>query len=428
MTSVFKVVLTWFLTLCTLGLMVMAMNWPRVAQLYNTITLFDEDVIVDNFIHMDQLFTTKEVVSTSEPYYFDFNPVSLPETFSYLEAERSVSEFLERSQTTALIVLKGDVLTHESYYQGTHLEDRRISWSVAKSFLSAVFGVAVDQGHIKDLNEPVTAYVPELNGSGYEGVTIKNVLQMSSGVRFNEDYDDFSSDINRFGRLMALGGSFDEFAAELVSEREQGTFLHYVSLDTHVLGMVLRKATGMPIVDYFNQHLWSKIQPEANTAYITDETGQPMVLGGLNMRTRDFAKFGKLYLDNGRWNGEQVIPEAWVRSSVTPDEEHLKPGKRDSSDLLLGYGYQWWIPVNADQEFMAIGIYDQFIYVNQKANVVIVKNSANKNFMNNNFESAHETVAAFRAIAESLSAGDESLDVRTDVRKIETVGVVGQNR
>ena len=247
-----------------------------------------------------------------------------------------------------------------------------------------------------------TDYAPSLKGSGYDGVTIKNVLQMSSGVQFNEDYKDFFSDINRMGRLLALGGSFDEFAASLKTERAQGQYLHYVSVDTHVVGMVLRGATGESIADYFKKHLWYKIQPEADTFYLTDELGEPMVLGGLNMRAVDYLKFGKLYRDNGVWNGEQVIPEAWIIESTTPDAPHLMPGKRDTADLDLGYGYQWWLPIEADQEFLALGIYDQYIYVNKKANVVIVKNSANINFTDNNLESANISVEFFRAIVESL--------------------------
>ena len=403
MSSTAKLGFKLFLILVVVCLLTLAMNWQQASRLYKTITLFDEAVIVDNFIHMDSIFNTLEIVSETEPHYFEEKQINLPKHYLYQGEQKKLDTFLDQSQTTALLVLKDDTLTHESYYKGSDKNDKRISWSVAKSFLSAIFGVAVENGAIKSIEDSVTDYVPELIGSGYEGISIKNVLQMSSGVRFDEDYGTFSSDINRFGRTVALGGSFDEFAASLVNEREQGTFLHYVSIDTHVLGMVLRKATGETIADYFNQHLWSKIQPEASTYFITDDEGEPMVLGGLNMRTRDYAKFGKLYMDNGKWKGEQVIPEAWVKSSTTPDATHLQPGKRESSDLILGYGYQWWVPENADQEFMALGVYGQFIYVNQKANVVIVKNSANLRFMDNNFESARESVAVFRAIANALS-------------------------
>ena len=172
--------------------------------------------------------------------------------------------------------------------------------------------------------------------------------------------------------------------------------------NTHVLGMVLRKATNRDFIDYFNEKLWSKMGMESNASYIVDSLNEPMVLGGLNIRTRDFARFGKLYLNNGKWQGNQLVPEDWVKASVTPDASHLMPGERDNSDISLGYGYQWWIPVDADQEFMAIGIYDQFIYVNQKYGVVIVKNSANRQFMDNDFESMFKTVEFFRTVAKSL--------------------------
>ena len=381
---------------------VTAFNWDNIVNLNKVITLFDKDKIVHNFVNMNESFPNITIKSNSEPYYFESSPQALPESFEFKGKTVSVKEFLERTTTTALVVLKDETITHESYYLDTKAEDKRISWSVAKSFLSAMVGVAVEQGKIKSLNDLVTDYAPSLKGSGYDGVTVKNILQMSSGVKFNEDYKDFFSDINRMGRLLALGGSFDEFAASLVAEREQGIYLHYVSIDTHVLGMVLRGATGESIVDYFTEHLWNKIHPEADTYFVTDELGEPMVLGGLNMRAIDYLKFGKLYRDNGRWNGEQIIPESWVKASVTPDAPHLMPGKRDNSDIDLGYGYQWWLPVDADQEFMALGIYDQFIYVDKKSNIVIVKNSANIDFTDNNFESGHESAEFFRAVIKSL--------------------------
>ena len=378
----------------------------EIRQLYHTIHLFDADVIVHNFSHMKDIAPIKVVPRQGPVNAFGSQPQPLPETFQYKGESRKISDFLTDSSATALVVIKGNDITHESYLQGTQATDYRVSWSMAKSFLSAIFGVAVQEGAIKDLNAPVTDYVPSLIGSGYDGVTIKNVLQMSSGVYFNEDYGDFNSDINRFGRIMALGGSFDDFAASLTSEREQGTFMHYVSIDTHVIGMVLRAATGKSIVEYFNEKLWSKLGTEQDAIYITDSTGEPMVLGGLNLISRDYARLGTLYRDNGMLNGQQIIPANWIEKSITPDAAHLMPGKRDTANTNFGYGYQWWLPENPDQEFLAIGIYGQYIYIDRKHNVVIVKNSADRNFMANQYESKDIAVAAFRAIAQSL--GDKT--------------------
>lgn len=390
------------LSLLALMLVLTGLYWPQLRQLYNTIRLFDEDVIVANFSDMKSIIPTVTIKRSGLVNAFGQQPKELPDTFVYKGENRTMESFLVDSSATALVVLKGNDITFEKYYQGTKELDKRISWSMAKSFLSAIFGIAVTDGLIPDLNQAVSDYVPALKGSGYDGVSIKNVLQMSSGVYFNEDYGDFNSDINRFGRMMALGGSFDDFAASLTTDRQQGTYMHYVSIDTHVLGMVLRAATGRSIVDYFNEKLWSKLGTEQDALYLTDSTGEPMVLGGLNLISRDYARMGKLYRDFGVINGQQVIPAQWIEDSITPDAPHLMPGERDSSDTSLGYGYQWWIPVNADQEFMALGIYGQYIYINRKADVVIVKNSADLNFMANGFESADIAVAAFRAIVDSL--------------------------
>ena len=374
----------------------------ELTQLYHVIHLFDADVIVHNFSNIDTMIDTVTLTAVPPIHTFGRAPQPIPTGFEFKGKNYELNDWLVDSSTTALVVLKGNDITYEGYYQGTTEWDARISWSMAKSFLSALFGVAVADGDVASLEQAVTDYVPELVGTGYDGVRIKDVLQMSSGVHFNEDYGDFNSDINRFGRILALGGSFDDFAATLERGREPGNYMHYVSIDTHVIGMVLRAATGRDVVDYFNDKLWSKLGAERDAYYIIDTEKQPMVLGGLNMISRDYARFGLLYRDNGRLNGEQIIPEQWITDSLTPDAPHLMPGPRDSSDTSFGYGYQWWIPENSDGEFMAIGIYGQYIYINRPKDVVIVKNSADREFMDNNYESDYEVVAAFRAIADSL--------------------------
>jgi CubicO group peptidase (beta-lactamase class C family) len=374
----------------------------EITQLYHVINLFEEDVIVHNFSNIDTLIDTVTLPAVAPVNPLGSNAQPLPAYFDYQGNALSMDDWLQNSSATALVVVKGDDITYEQYYQGTQALDKRISWSMAKSFLSALFGIAVYEGDIESLEQPVTDYVPELAGTGYDGVRIKDVLQMSSGVHFNEDYGDFNSDINRFGRILAIGGSFDDFAKTLERGREPGTYMHYVSIDTHVIGMVLRAATGREIVDYFNEKLWSHLGSEQSAYYIIDTENQPMVLGGLNMISRDYARFGQLFRDNGRIGDQQIIPEQWITDSITPDAPHLMPGIRETSSTNFGYGYQWWLPENADQEFLALGIYGQYIYINRALDVVIVKNSADRGFMDNNYESKDLAMAAFRAIAASL--------------------------
>ncbi|GAA6134026.1 serine hydrolase [Oceaniserpentilla sp. 4NH20-0058] len=376
----------------------------ELRQLYNTVHLFDTDRIVTNFSRLKDMAPTKVLFSNDSIRSLNPIPRQLPRSFMYKGEEITIAKWLEDSNTTALVVIQGENLLHEQYLQGTGEFDQRISWSMAKSFLSALFGVAVAEGKVPDLNAAVTDYVPSLVGSGYDGISIKNVLQMSSGVYFNEDYGDFNSDINRFGRIMALGGSFDDFATSLTQDplHEPGKFMHYVSIDTHVLGMVLRAATGKTIMEYMQEKLWSKLGAESDAYFITDSTGEPMVLGGLNMISRDYARMGMLYRDFGQYNGKQIIEKQWVIDSTTPDAPHLMPGPRANASRTLGYGYQWWLPINPDQEFMAVGIYGQFIFIDRKKDLVIVKNSADRHFMENNFQSTDLSISAFRAISESL--------------------------
>ena len=401
-----------FVGLMAVTLITAAIFHTEIRQLYNTVRLFDADIIVENFSHMDAVAPTKTLKATDQIRPLAHVPANLPASFTYKGEERNLEEWITDSSTTALVVIKGEDLIFEDYYLDTKPTDKRISWSMAKSFLSALFGIAVSEGKISDLNAPVTDYVPSLKGSGYDGVSIKNVLQMSSGVYFDENYTKFDSDINRFGRVMALGGSFDEFAASLNQDPkyEQGTFMHYVSIDTHVIGMVLRAATGKTIMEYMQEKLWNKLGTEQDAFYITDTTGEPMVLGGLNMMSRDYARMGMLYRDGGVYKGEQVVPAQWIEDSITPDAAHLMPGKRDTATTNFGYGYQWWLPENPDQEFLAIGIYGQYIFIDRKTNTVIVKNSADRGFMENDYESKDIAVAAFRGIAKSL-AKDNKVDV-----------------
>mgnify|MGYP001627925818 CR=1 FL=1 len=240
----------------------------------------------------------------------------------------------------------------------------------------------------------MTEYAPQLAGSAYEGATIRNVLQMTSGVEFDEDYLDYDSDINRMGRVLALGGTMDGFAAGLTARAAQpGERWKYVSIDTHVIGMVVRGATGRSIPDLMAEKVIAPLGLEAAPYYVSDGEGVAFVLGGLNMRTRDYARFGLMFEQMGAYRGRQVVPADWVAAS-TRASAPTEPGK-------MGYGYQWWMPVDAPEGvFMARGIYGQYIYIDQVRNVVIVVTAADRQFRD---PGAHaENVGMIRRIAEAL--------------------------
>ncbi len=390
------------LALLIVVLIVALFNYQRIVRLYNVNNLFSEEKIVNNFSSMDKMFLVKDLLRSGDVYQWQTQIAELPSAFTFVGYQVNIEEYLAQTSTTSLLVLSDSRIVFEDYYLGTKIDDKRISWSVAKSFLSALFGSAVFEGKIVSLEDAVTKYVPELEQSAYNGVKIIDVLHMASGVEFDEDYLDFDSDINRMGRVLALGGSMDEFAASITTRtRIAGIARQYVSIDTHVLSMVLRAATGKSLSQYFEEKLWAKLGAGANAYYVTDGHGVAFALGGLNMRTRDYALFGQLFLQNGKWENEQIIPNEWTNTSILPSA----PRSIYKNDRF-GYGYQWWIPINSDEEFYAIGIYGQYLYINRKLGVVIVKTSADRDFKNDGEGGnliEQKTIEMFRTITQDVA-------------------------
>lgn len=363
--------------------------WKRdeIKRLRAVNSLFSENKIVENFSNMDRAFLTVEVDRGGGPVLElpKGPPATLPGQADEWIADRAV---------TSLLALKDGRIVHESYHQDTGPEDRRISWSMAKSYLSVLVGILMEEGKIASLDDPVTKYAPQLEDSAYAGASIRNVMQMTSGVEFDEDYLDFYSDINRMGRVLALGGTLDGFAAGLTERSAPpGQAWQYVSIDTHVIGMVIRGATGRNIPDLLSEKVIAPLGLEAEPYYISDGDGVAFVLGGLNLRTRDYARFGLMIEQMGQINDQQVVPADWIEAS-TRASAPTKPGN-------TGYGYQWWIPVNATEgEFFARGIYGQYIYINQPLDVVIVVTSADRMFREPGVSA--ENIAMLRSIADVL--------------------------
>jgi len=363
-----------------LGLLI-ALNYTKINRLMTVNTLFDADKIVENFSSMDAAFLHHDLkIGTLEPW--PENIQELPDTVMIAGQERALTDILSELDTTALVIIKDGELIHESYYKGTDREDLRISWSVAKSFMSGLYGHALESGQIESLDDPADKYVPSLKGSAYEGVSLANILNMSSGVVFNEDYMDPKSDINDMGRVLGLGGSMDKYAATLTETYyEPGTNWQYVSIDTHVAAMALRAATGKTLHELFEETYGAK-----------------------------------LGFQEGKWKGEQIIPADWVRNSTTNHAPVFHPERG------TGYGYQWWVPMPQDGphkgDFFAVGIYGQYVYVNPRHNIVIAKNAAHRTFTEagkSGQTSIEDNVDMFRSLAEQMSVYEEQ---RIDVDSI----------
>lgn len=375
-----------------------AVNYKLLVGIYHGITLFTPDKLVVNFRTADQRFRSNLVAAGDDVSTFRYNLQQLPKEYTYRGETKSIAQFMADTDTTGLVVTNGDEILYEEYFLGNTEHSRAIVWSTSKSVVSALMGIAIEEGYINAVSDPVTDYVPSLAASGYNGVAIEDVLQMSSGIRFSEDYFDASSDFNKMApRSVGLGGPLEDILLTLESEHEPGTVREYASSDTQVLGMVIRAATGMDLASYTETRLWQPAGMEADAYWLADSSGVESAFGGFNATLRDLARFGSIYLYDGFWNGKQIVPPAWIHASVTADEAHLLPGENS-----LGYGYQWWVPGGDEGDFLAIGIYGQAIYINPSRQIVIAKTSAYREYEQDGEEMELENVSFMRTIASAL--------------------------
>ena len=389
-----------------LTLLVSIFIFPKALRVHKLKTLYDKDKIVYNFLNMDKIFPTREIKASKNPKPLKRNIKTLPETFFFEGEEMNLQEYLDYFWSDGMIVLHKNEMVYENYWLGNNENKRHISWSVAKSFISALVGIAYEEGLIDSLDDPVTKYLDDFKETGYDGVTIKDILQMSSGVLFNEDYADYDSDINRFGRAVATGTSMRDFSKTLTREREPGTYMHYVSINTQVLGFLLQEVTNKSISQYLYNKIWNPLGMEDSAYFILDDVKDEFALGGLNATLRDYAKFGLLYLQNGRWNDNQIISKQWIEDSHSTDGIHLVPGERETSSNPWGYGYQWWVPGFPDTDYTASGVYNQYIYIDPLSEIVIAKTSSNFKYTSELQMSKDMHMAMFRAIANHISSID----------------------
>lgn len=364
--------------------------WKReeITRLMVVNTLFEADRIVQNFSNMDLAFLHRPIQRGNAPV------IALPKGAA-MPLPDGFAKWVEARNITALVVLHEGKLVHESYHLGTGAMDRRIGWSVAKSWLSLLLGQLLADGTIPSLDVSVVDYVPELASTAYAGASLRDVLMMRSGVEFDEDYLDPDSDINRMGRVIALGGTLDGFVAEL-KERSYppGERWKYTSIDTHVVGQVIRAATKRDIVSLLGERLIGPLGAEIEPYYLTDGEGVAFVLGGINMIARDYARLGLLIAQNGMWQGRQLVPADWIEASIT-----RSAGRAADED---GYGYQWWIPAGAGPgEVTAQGIYGQYVWIDRARQVVIVMNAADRDFRKEGVDLSNYKM--FRKIASALA-------------------------
>ncbi len=314
-------------------------------------------------------------------------PSGAPLEFRYEVDGRSlgVAEFMQRGRCAGLLMLHRGRIVLERYALGHTAEARWISFSMAKSITSTLVGAALHDGLISSLDDPVTLTVPQLRGSAYDGVTIRQVLQMSSGVRWVETYLDPQSDRRALLQIQAREepGAVIDYLRKLPRAAEPGTRFNYNTAETFLLGAILagaiRGTTRGTLSEYLSEKIWRPCGMQADAYWqLESEGGMEFAGSGLSATLRDYARFGAFVLADGVIDGVRVLSEGWVaQSTAVHAGSMLEPGKLAGFEPL-GYGHQWWtFPAPAGRRiFGALGIFGQQIYVDVDSQLVIVLHSA----------------------------------------------------
>ncbi|MET4059472.1 CubicO group peptidase (beta-lactamase class C family) [Arthrobacter sp. UYP6] len=367
---------------------------PTVLLLGKTLNAFKEENLAHSFQTMHDIQPSAKIPRGDEVISFPYNERPLIKSFPFKGNEVQTEDFLNETKTSGLLVVHNDKIAYENYYLGADQSTRFAANSVTKSFMSALIGIAVEEGDIRSVEDSVADYVSEFQGTDMESITVKDALHMATGIDFDEE-----KDMGTISIKSMFGMNKMKAIAKYGLAHEPGTNRTYSSINTDILGEVLINATGKTLSEYMGEKVWSKLGVEYD-AYWSRSGKKELANGGLHIALRDFARFGQLYLHNGKQGDTQLIPAEWVNDSVATDAPHLLAPHNGESDSELGYGYQWWIPEGNSGEFTAIGVFGQWVYVNPQKNIVIVKTSAHSGFEENDTE--QKTIELFRAIADSL--------------------------
>jgi CubicO group peptidase (beta-lactamase class C family) len=302
--------------------------------------------------------------------------------------QASFEAFLKSSQTTSFIVIKDDAILYEGYFNGYNRDSIVTSFSMAKSVTSALIGIAIDEGRIESVDDPIVYYLPELRGKGLDGVTIRHLLLMASGIRYVSD-DEISgpaqlSPFSDDGLSYNYPNLRSQALAVVPDGNQPGTEFNYNNYNPTLLGIILERTTHMPVAQYLQQKIWVPLGMEYPASWSLDSqaSGFEATLCCLNGRAIDFAKFGYLFLNHGNWNGQQIISEPWVKASTSPDPNPNGqiPWRANTwfSDWPAAgayYKYQWWGKLKSDgsYDYLAIGHLGQRIYISPQDRAVVVR-------------------------------------------------------
>jgi CubicO group peptidase (beta-lactamase class C family) len=275
--------------------------------------------------------------------------------------------YMAGQRSAGIVILQGGKLRLERYGLGFDQDGRWTSFSVAKSFTSTLVGAALRDGFIKSMDDKVSQYIPNMKGSAYDDVSVRQLLTMTSGVRWNEDYSDPNSDVAKFINHTPEKGvdALVSYMRKLPRDVPAGTRWHYSTGETNLVGILLIHATGMPLADYLYKKVWNPAGMSHEATWLLNKTGNEISGCCLQASTRDFARFGQFILDGAKVNGQSIVPDGWLHDATTR--------RADIGEQDRGYGYFWW--TYDDGSFAARGIFGQGIFIDPKRQLVIASNA-----------------------------------------------------
>lgn len=350
-------------------------------------------------------YRTIEGVDNAPPLPRDLVPMTL--AYNYKGVARTVEDYARDYAITGLMIVKDDRVVYERYWRDETAEDRHTSWSVAKSVVATLVGMALKEGQISHINDTVETYAPVFRGTDYGRTTIRELLMMSSGIDFEEDYEADGSDMRKlFFNVFILNKDVDRFVRVYRRDEAPGTEFEYLSPNTTVLGAVVSGAYGGRSLSSLASEKIFAPMGMADATWLLDRNrpdGKELAYCCINMRLEDYARFGLLYLHNGIVGGQALLPDGWTSFVQSPPTPAHQPGPMGENGHH-GYGHHFWIPPEADGAYFAAGYNGQAVWIYPKANVVLAVTAADRTQPANN----HEALYLYKAaIAEAAALGAE---------------------
>jgi CubicO group peptidase (beta-lactamase class C family) len=336
-----------------------------------------ESCLVGMLSHFDTLVPARRVPKGSAVFELKRSASERKISYKYQDRSGDTDSYQQHTRNTGLLVLKGDNIIVERYQYDRKPEHRMQSYSMAKTVVAMLVGIAIAEKKIGSIEDRADQYLPQLKGHPYGETKLKDLLTMSSGVKFSENYDG-KDDVSVLARKTIFGhgvGGLDSVLSFTERANPPGTKFSYASAETQVLGLVLRAAVGYTLSEYLSEKIWKPMGAEAEASWLVDGGGYELGYMGINATLRDWGRLGLLLANQGNLNGKQIIPADWVKAATAVHSPHLAVG---TATKFNGYGYQTWL-VDNDGKFALLGVRGQAVFVDPKTKVVVVITAVHSN-------------------------------------------------